>query len=84
MRPLNLPAILARAWRQFRDRRGRWFDMAIVPLIWLLALDMMLHGPVRHDRMMRGLESGEWIDLSLSSGTGGQRSTVIVEFGLDC
>ncbi|MGE0659755.1 MAG: hypothetical protein AB7F36_04305 [Reyranellaceae bacterium] len=42
MRPLNLPAILARAWRQFRDRRGRWFDMAIVPLIWLLALDMML------------------------------------------
>lgn len=60
-----------------------WTVADMVKRLSRLALDMMLHGPVRHDRTMRGLESGEWIDLSLSLGVSGERSTVIVEFGLD-
>jgi hypothetical protein len=60
-----------------------WTVADMVKRLSRLALDMMLNGPVRHDRTMRGLESGEWIDLSPSPGTGGQRSTVVVEFGRD-
>lgn len=60
-----------------------WTVADMVKRLSRLALDMMLNGPVRHDRTMRGLESGEWIDLSPSPGTGGQHSTVVVEFGRD-
>ena len=62
---------------------GGWTVAEMVRRLSRLALDMMLNGPVQHERTMRGLESGEWIDLSLSAGPGGQRSTVIVEFGRD-
>ena len=44
---------------------------------------MMLNGPVRHARTMRGLEAGEWIDLSPSASNGSQGSTVVVEFRRD-
>lgn len=60
-----------------------WTVADMVKRLSRLALDMMLNGPVRHGRTMRGLESGEWIDLSPSPATGGQRSSVIVEFGRD-
>ena len=60
-----------------------WTVADMVKRLSRLALDMMLNGPVRHGRTMRGLESGEWIDLSPSPAAGGQRSSVIVEFGRD-
>ncbi|WP_194955204.1 hypothetical protein [Sphingopyxis solisilvae] len=60
-----------------------WTVAEMVRRLSRLALDMMLNGPVQHERKMRGLESGEWIDLSPSSIVEGQRSTVIVEFGRD-
>lgn len=60
-----------------------WTVADMVKRLSRLALDMMLNGPVQHDRTMRGLESGEWIDLSLSPGVSGERSSVIVEFGRD-
>jgi len=42
MRPLNVPEILRRAWRLTVQQPRRWFDMAVVPLILLLALDLLL------------------------------------------
>ena len=60
-----------------------WTVAEMVRRLSRLALDMMLNGPVEHERTMRGLESGEWIDLSPSPGVSGQRSTVVVEFGRD-
>lgn len=60
-----------------------WTAADMVRRLSRLALDMMLNGPVQHERTIRGLENGEWIDLSLSSGVRGERSTVIVEFGRD-
>ena len=60
-----------------------WTVADMVRRLSRLALDMMLNGPLNGARTMRGLESGEWIDLSLSPGGSGQRSTVIVEFGRD-
>ncbi|MCW5646656.1 MAG: hypothetical protein KIT23_05450 [Sphingopyxis sp.] len=60
-----------------------WTVADMVKRLSRLALDMILNGPVQHDRTMRGLEGGEWIDLSPSSATGGRRSTVVVEFGRD-
>lgn len=62
---------------------GGWTVAEMVRRLSRLALDMMLNGPVRHARTMRGLEAGEWIDLSPISRGGGQRSTVRVEFGRD-
>ena len=60
-----------------------WTVAEMVRRLSRLALDMMLNGPVKRARSMRGLESGEWIDLSPSPVIDGQRSTVIVEFGRD-
>lgn len=60
-----------------------WTVADMVKRLSRLALDMMLNGPVNAARTMRGLESGEWIDLSPRSGGDGQRSTVVVEFGRD-
>ena len=60
-----------------------WTVADMVKRLSRLALDMMLNGPVNGARTMRGLESGEWIDVSPPSGSDGQRSTVIVEFGRD-
>jgi hypothetical protein len=60
-----------------------WTVAEMVRRLSRLALDLMLNGPVQHERTMRGLESGEWIDLSPSPGASGSRSMVIVEFGRD-
>lgn len=60
-----------------------WTVAEMVRRLSRLALDMMLNGPVRHARTMRGLEAGEWIDLSPGASSGSQRSTVVVEFGRD-
>lgn len=60
-----------------------WTVAEMVRRLSRLALDMMLNGPVRYERTMRGLEAGEWIDLSPAQDATGQRSTVIVEFGRD-
>lgn len=60
-----------------------WTVADMVKRLSRLALDMMLNGPVQHDRSMRGLETGEWIDLSPPPGVSGEQSIVIVEFGRD-
>ncbi|WP_428627581.1 hypothetical protein [Sphingopyxis sp.] len=60
-----------------------WTVAEMVRRLSRLALDMMINGPVHHERTMRGLESGEWIELLPSPIVGGQRSTVVVEFGRD-
>ena len=61
-----------------------WTVAEMVRRLSRLALDMMLNGPVQYARTMRGLEAGEWIDLSPGVASGGsQRSTVLVEFGRD-
>lgn len=62
---------------------GGWTVAEMVRRLSRLALDMMLNGPVREARTMRGLEAGEWIDLLPSPRVGDQRSTVVVEFGHD-
>jgi hypothetical protein len=62
---------------------GGWTVAEMVRRLSRLALDMMLNGPVRSARTMRGLEAGEWIDLSPHAATGNLRSTVVVEFGRD-
>ncbi|WP_439567999.1 hypothetical protein [Sphingopyxis sp.] len=62
---------------------GGWTVAEMVRRLSRLALDMMLNGPIRDARTMRGLEAGEWIDLSPSPRIGAQRSTVVVEFGHD-
>lgn len=60
-----------------------WTVAGMVRRLSRLALDMVLNGPVRHARTMRGLEAGEWIDLSPGTDGGSQRSTVVVELGRD-
>jgi hypothetical protein len=42
MRSLNLQQILSGAWQLAWHHKRTWFDLAIVPLIWLLALDLLL------------------------------------------
>ena len=62
---------------------GGWTVAEMVRRLSRLALDMMLNGPIREARTMRGLEAGEWIDLLPPPDGARQRSTVIVEFGRD-
>ncbi len=58
-----------------------WTAAEMVRRLSRLALDMMLNGPIREARTMRGLEAGEWIDLLPPPDGARQRSTVVVEFG---
>lgn len=60
-----------------------WTVAEMVRRLSRLALDMMLNGPVRQARTMRGLGPNEWIGLSPQAASGGMRSTVVVEFGSD-
>jgi hypothetical protein len=61
-----------------------WSVADMVRRLSRLALDMMLNGPVRTARTMRGLDAGEWIDLLPPPMDGvSQKKTVIVEFGRD-
>ncbi|HEY0596744.1 hypothetical protein [Sphingopyxis sp.] len=60
-----------------------WTVAEMVRRLSRLALDMMLNGPIRHNRTMRGLGPSEWIGLSPQATSGGMRSTVVVEFGSD-
>lgn len=62
---------------------GGWTVAEMVRRLSRLALDMMLHGPIRHARTMRGLGAGEWVGLSPQMASGKQRPTVVVEFGND-
>lgn len=60
---------------------GGWTVAEMVKRLSRLALDMMLNGPVRYPRTMRGLEAGEWIEMLPPPENAGRRSIVIVEFG---
>jgi hypothetical protein len=60
-----------------------WTVAEMVRRLSRLALDMMLNGPIRHARTMRGLGPSEWIGLSPQATSGDLRSTVVVEFGSD-
>ena len=71
----------ARLWSDAPQFRASIAEM--VRRLSRLALDMMLNGPVRTARTMRGLDAGEWIDLLPPMDGASQRSTVIVEFGRD-
>ena len=62
---------------------GGWTVAGMVRRLSRLALDMMLNGPIRYPRTMRGLEAGEWIGLLPPTGDVGPRMTVVVEFGRD-
>lgn len=42
MRVLNPQQVLSGAWQLFWGQRRAWFDLALVPLVWLLALDVLL------------------------------------------
>ena len=42
MHALNLADIVAGAWQLFWGRRRVWFDLALIPLIWSMLLDMTL------------------------------------------
>ncbi|MGV3731244.1 MAG: hypothetical protein ACO1NN_10855 [Sphingopyxis sp.] len=60
-----------------------WTVADMVRRLSRLALDMMLNGPVRYPRTMRGLEAGEWIGLLPPVVGAGPQTTVVVEFGRD-
>ncbi len=62
---------------------GGWTVADMVRRLSRLALDMMLNGPVRYPRTMRGLEAGEWIGLLPPVVGAGPQTTVVVEFGRD-
>lgn len=62
---------------------GGWTVVDMVRRLSRLALDMMLNGPVRYPRTMRGLEAGEWIGLLPPTVGAGPQTTVVVEFGRD-
>ncbi|WP_338425036.1 hypothetical protein [Sphingopyxis kveilinensis] len=62
---------------------GGWTVADMVRRLSRLALDMMLNGPVRYPRTMRGLEAGEWIGLLPPTVGTGPQTTVVVEFGRD-
>lgn len=60
-----------------------WTVAGVVRRLSRLALDMMLNGPIRYPRTMRGLDAGEWIGmLPVTWGTK-PHATVRVEFGRD-
>ncbi|WP_158500080.1 hypothetical protein [Sphingopyxis macrogoltabida] len=59
-----------------------WTVAEMVRRLARLSLDMMLNGPVRESRRMRGLDPGEWVHLSPPPDVGGG-SPVRVEFGGD-
>ena len=75
-------ALLAGQELEARIPNG-WTVAEMVRRLSRLALDMMLNGPIRHARTMRGLGAGEWMDLSPRTAGGSARSTVLVEFGRD-
>ncbi|MGE0154427.1 MAG: hypothetical protein AB7R90_17560 [Reyranellaceae bacterium] len=42
MRVLNPQQILSGAWQLFWGQKRAWFDLALVPLIWMLVIDLLL------------------------------------------
>lgn len=58
-----------------------WTVAGVVRRLARLALDMMVHGPVRDVQGVGGLEAGEWVRLVPEEASGGGRATVRVEFG---
>lgn len=65
-----------------RIPRG-WTVAEMVRRLSRLALDIMLHGPIRDAATMRGLGPSEWVELSPGPVDGKRVSTVVVEFGSD-
>lgn len=61
-----------------RIPRG-WTVAEMVKRLARLSLDMMLNGPIQDSRRMRGLEPGEWVQLSPL--TANEERRVLVEFG---
>lgn len=59
-----------------------WTVAEMVKRLARLSLDMMLNGPVRENRRIRGLERGEWVQLMLPTGAS-QQTPLRVEFGAD-
>lgn len=75
-------ALFAGQELEARIPRG-WTVAGMVRRLSRLALDMMLNGPVRYPRTMRGLEAGEWIGLLPPTEGAAPHPTVVVEFGRD-
>jgi len=65
-----------------RIPRG-WTVAEMVKRLARLSLDMMLNGPIHDSRRMRGLEPGEWVQLSPLAASEKGRARVLVEFGRD-
>lgn len=59
-----------------------WTVAEMVRRLARLSLDMMLNGPVRESRRIRGLDRGEWVEV-LPPQDAGERNPVRVEFGTD-
>ncbi|ALJ13734.1 hypothetical protein [Sphingopyxis macrogoltabida] len=74
-------ALFAQQELEGRIPKG-WTVAEMVRRLARLSLDMMLNGPVRESRRMRGLDPGEWVHLSPPPDTG-MPSPVRVEFGGD-
>lgn len=58
-----------------------WTVAGVVRRLARLALDMMIHGPVRDAGGVQGLEPGEWIRLIPQASSDKGSATVRVEFG---
>ena len=60
-----------------------WTVADVVRRLSRLALDMMLNGPIRYPRTMRGLDAGEWIGVLPPTGGAKPHVAARVEFGRD-
>ncbi len=67
MRTLVPQHIMSGAWRLVWQQRREWFDRALVPLVWLLALDLfLLPDPSRIAAITSGAESDQVMGFFLS------------------
>ncbi len=60
-----------------------WDMAAMVRRLARLALDIMLHGPIRRAQQAPGLEAGEWVAMTPRPGGEGTSDAVQVEFRRD-
>lgn len=60
-----------------------WTVADMVRRLARLALDLMLNGPVQGPRRVRGLDPGEWVELSALGPRGDPPPRIFVEFGRD-
>lgn len=60
-----------------------WDMAAMVRRLARVALDIMLHGPIRQAQQAPGLEAGEWVAMTLRPGSEGAPGAVRVAFRRD-